>query len=158
MHFWMHVIDGVEGFRDHYYMEDIDKEFLVLAKKIHETYMVIPSDEIWPEDIMMTTLKQIEYYWDADYFKKKDDALEILASLNDLIDHAENMAALSCKLRPGDKTKQQYDESNCGYDGATVSVAPDLPLFPPWTSTIYSGLAPRRPSYRKYEASISQYD
>ena len=112
MHFWMHVIDGVEGFRDHYYMEDIDKEFLVLAKKIHETYMVIPSDEIWPEDIMMTTLKQIEYYWDADYFKKKDDALEILASLNDLIDHAENMAALSCKLRPGDKTKQQYAEFN----------------------------------------------
>ncbi|MBK8342189.1 MAG: hypothetical protein IPL12_02010 [Bacteroidetes bacterium] len=112
MHFWMHVIDGVEGFKPYYDINDIDREFLALAKKIHETYMVIPSDEIWPEDIMMTTLKQIEYYWDSEYFKKKDDALEILAALDELVDHAEDMATLSCKLKPGDKMKQQYAEFN----------------------------------------------
>jgi hypothetical protein len=112
MHFWMHVIDGIPGFKDYYDMNDIDREFLSLAKKIHETYMEIPSDEIWPEDIMMTTLKQVEYYWDADYFKKKEDAIEILDALNELIDHAEAMASMSCKLKPGDKTKQRYAEFN----------------------------------------------
>lgn len=112
MHFWMNVIDGVKIFKDYYDFNDIDREFLALTKKIHETYLVIPSDEIWPEDIVRPTLKQIEYYYESDYFKKPDDALAILDCLLQMVNHAEQMTALSCKLKPGDTTKQQYAEFN----------------------------------------------
>ena len=61
---------------------------------------------------MHTTLKQIEYYWDLGYFKKAEEALEILDQLYQLTDHAEAMAMISRKLKPGDKTKQTYSEFN----------------------------------------------
>lgn len=109
MHFWMNVIMGIPDFKAYYDENDVDRELLAVTKKIHDDYLVIPSEEIWPEDIMNTTLKQIEYYYDAEYFKKKESAINILDQLHQLVNHLEMMATLSRKLKPGDKTHQQYE-------------------------------------------------
>ncbi|HMX04857.1 MAG TPA: hypothetical protein PK511_06265 [Chitinophagales bacterium] len=112
MHFWMREIEGIDDFKPHYDPNDIDRELVTLANKIHDVYLMIPSDEIWPDDIMHTTLKQLHYYHEADYFKKKEDLEEIIAQLNHLIDHTEAMASISRKLKYGDRLKQPYQEFN----------------------------------------------
>ena len=112
MHFWMREIEGIPDFKSHYDPMDVDNALIDYAKKIYQTYLMLPSDEIWPDDIMHTTLRQIIYYWEADYFASIDDALLILDNLQQLVQHAEEMAALSCKLVPGDKSKQRYAEFN----------------------------------------------
>lgn len=112
MHFWMREIEGIPDFKKYYDPSDIPNELIHYAKKIHEVYLSLPSDEIWPDDILHTTLRQVIYYWEADYFKSSADAMEVLDALQLLIDHAEEMASLSCKLIPGDKSKQRYAEFN----------------------------------------------
>lgn len=112
MHFWMREIEGISDFKSYYDPMDVDKELVDLSKKIYDVYLELPSDEIWPDDILHTTLRQIMYYWEADYFAKVEDALAILDTLQQLVMHAEEMAANSCKLIPGDRSKQKYAEFN----------------------------------------------
>jgi len=112
MHFWMHEFENIGGFKEYYDANDVDKEIIDITKKIYEVYLMIPSDEIWPENILHSTLKQINYYWDADYFRKKSDVEELLDCLVHLVDHAEEMAACSHKMRPNDRSKQKYAEFN----------------------------------------------
>ncbi len=108
MHFWMHAINGIPGFKDFYDENDVDRDLVKLSKKIHEGYMMIPSEEIWQEDILLTSLMQLEYYVDFGYFKNHEDALNIIHDLHQLINLVEQMAECSHKLKPGDKSKQQY--------------------------------------------------
>ena len=112
MHFWMRVILGVDSFKDYYDEREIDREFLALGKNIYEDYLMIPSDEIWPEDILQTTLKQIEFYWDAGYFKTPEETIDILNHLSSMIDNVEKMAINSHKLKFDDKSMQKYAAFN----------------------------------------------
>ena len=105
MHFWMNTIMGVEDLKGSYKKEHIDPEFIDMGKQIHEYYLHTPSIEIWPDDILTTTLKQLMYYWDAGNFSSIDDAIEILDSLLIMTGHVEQMAEKSLKFSFGDKNK-----------------------------------------------------
>ncbi|MBC8047837.1 MAG: hypothetical protein H7Y00_13650 [Fimbriimonadaceae bacterium] len=106
-HFWMKVILGVEDFKSGFQKSDIDKELLLIAKKIHEGYLQIPSNEIWSYNVLDTTLQQIDFYWESGYFNTTDDAIEILDTLQLLLNDIEHMAEKSTKLI-GHKETQQH--------------------------------------------------
>ncbi|MBC8173786.1 MAG: hypothetical protein H7X71_07765 [Chitinophagales bacterium] len=98
IHFWMKVILGVEELKGNFSPADIDKDLISTAKKIHEGYMQIPSVEIWSDNILDTSLKQIEFYWESGYFNKKNDAIAILETFTTMIHDIETMAEKGTKL------------------------------------------------------------
>ncbi|MEZ5014473.1 MAG: hypothetical protein R2794_09295 [Chitinophagales bacterium] len=108
LHYWMYTILGVAGAGSYYNQQDIDRELITLAGKIYDTYLEIPSYEVWPSNILDTTLKQLQFYWDSGYFKKAGDCLEILQDLHILMQTTRMMTERNHKLAYGDKTAARY--------------------------------------------------
>ncbi len=107
MHFWMNTILGVDDLKGIYKKSDIDKDLIQKGKQIHEYYLHTPSIEIWPDDILSTTLRQLMYYWDAGNFDKPADAMEILDSLLAMINKVEKMAEKGFKFASNDKSEKE---------------------------------------------------
>lgn len=63
----------------------IPEKQLQLAKEIHDTYLQIQSNEIWTNDTIQTTIKQIEYYFESGAFKEKEDAITVLKELKVMV-------------------------------------------------------------------------
>lgn len=59
----------------------ISEKQLELTDKIHKSYLKIPSTEIWTDETINTTIKQIEYYFESGAFKEKEDAILVLQEL-----------------------------------------------------------------------------
>lgn len=65
---------------------------LKLANEIHTTYLKIPSVEIWTDDTIKTTIKQIEYYFESGAFKDKKDAIQTLVELKHMVGSIQEFA------------------------------------------------------------------
>ena len=63
----------------------IPEKQLELANNIHQTYLQIPSTEIWTDETIQTTIKQIEYYFESGAFKEKEDAIVVLQELKKMM-------------------------------------------------------------------------
>jgi hypothetical protein len=70
-----------------------------LITEIYDLYLNIPSIEIWSEDTLNSTLKQVEYYWESGLFSTKEDALQVLDDIAKMISGIEKQAAGSTKFR-----------------------------------------------------------
>jgi hypothetical protein len=55
----------------------IDKDYIELAQQLLLNYNEVQSTEIWSEDTLNSTLKQVEYYWESGFFETKEVALNI---------------------------------------------------------------------------------
>lgn len=89
----------------------ISQKMLDTVREIYELYLHIPSIEIWSEDTINSTLKQIEYYWESGMFKNKQDMLDVLDEVSQMIKRIEWQAAHSTKFHgevPGASTTQNY--------------------------------------------------
>lgn len=71
------------------------------GKNIIKCYMAIPSVEIWSEDTINSTLKQIEFYLHSGLFKQKEDCRIICECLCNLLDHIKTQAEYGVKFAPG---------------------------------------------------------
>ncbi len=82
-----------------------------LVREIYDLYLAIPSTEIWTEDTLNSTLKQVEYYWESGLFRDKQDMLDVLDEIGRMIRHIELQAAHSSKFRgevPGASSTQNF--------------------------------------------------
>lgn len=75
----------------------IDEELIAIAKKITEAYDKTESIEIWTEDTLNSTLKQIEYYWENDFFEDKQAALTICDAIESEILLLKSKAEMESK-------------------------------------------------------------
>ena len=73
--------------------EESDKANVELAKKIVEHYSQIPSTEIWNEESIQVTIRQIEFYRQSNIFANKDIVLKVYLQLEELLNHIELQAA-----------------------------------------------------------------
>jgi transcriptional regulator with XRE-family HTH domain len=97
--YWNKSILNAKGFEDKKFETiHIDKDLLQLAKDIYERYSKITSIEIWSDDTVNSTLKQIEFYWDAGAFKSKKDALIVCEDVNLMFARISKQAELNVKL------------------------------------------------------------
>ncbi|MDQ3108334.1 MAG: hypothetical protein M3R17_00425 [Bacteroidota bacterium] len=89
----------------------VSQKMLDTVKEIYELYLHIPSIEIWSEDTLNSTLKQLEYYWESGLFKNKKDMNDVLDDIAKMIKRIEWQAAHSTKFHgevPGASTTQNY--------------------------------------------------
>jgi transcriptional regulator with XRE-family HTH domain len=97
--YWVRSILDVEEYQDRKFSLDaVGDEILDLAESIYENYEGISSTEIWSDDTLNTTLKQIEFYWDSGMFKSKEDALTICTQLELILERLNKQAELGLKI------------------------------------------------------------
>lgn len=81
----------------------IDPELIAIAESVIERYSKIPSIEIWSDDTVNSTLKQIEFYWDAGIFKNKEEALLICDEVEMMLTRIKKQAESNIKFDINDK-------------------------------------------------------
>ncbi len=82
-----------------------------IAREIYDLYLEIPSIEIWSEDTLNSTLKQVEYYWESGLFKNKKDMMDILSEISQMVKRIETQATHGSKFRgevPSASSVQNY--------------------------------------------------
>lgn len=93
-YFWgRYNLNYKEYNKGQFLIDDFIPVFETVGRKIADTYLEIPSTEIWNIDCINTTLRQINFYRESKLFKSHQDLLTVLACLEKLIDHIEEQAA-----------------------------------------------------------------
>jgi hypothetical protein len=89
--------------KDVFIMETLQEKAYKIASKMTEAYNKLHSVEIWTEDSINATIRQIDYYRQSRVFPSDDHAIKVYKSLLDMIDHIERQAEAGCKFEPGGK-------------------------------------------------------
>lgn len=55
----------------------VSDDLIKMGKKIFDTYCQIPSVEIWNTDTIVSTLRQIQFFWESGLFGSKELALQV---------------------------------------------------------------------------------
>ena len=76
----------------------IPLEYIEQAKEMLNDYNKITSTEIWTEDTLNSTLKQVEYFWESGFFKNKETALRMCDHIAEEIDLLKLKAEKQSKL------------------------------------------------------------
>ncbi len=97
--YWNKSILNAPGFEDKKFdTVHIDTDLLQIAKDIYNMYAQVNSIEIWSDDTVNSTLKQVEFYWDAGAFSSKEDALKVCEELNMLLVRIQKQAEMNVKF------------------------------------------------------------
>lgn len=111
--FWMKTILHYPAYSKSVFNASIMAENLIqTGEKILETYNKIPSTEIWNVENVDTTLRQIEYYHEANVFESKHDIEKIYECLEKAIDHVELQAESGFKISQPGKSPQKGAQLN----------------------------------------------
>lgn len=100
MFFWQRAVlslPSVEGKK--FSVTGIKPESAEMCKRIADTYMQIPSTEIWHQDVISSNLNLIEFGWESGMFATKEDALIICKKLSEMMDLVEKQSEKSSKFR-----------------------------------------------------------
>lgn len=73
-----------------------------MAKKIVDVYLKVPTTEIWNLESINSTIRQIEFYREANMFETEDEVKKVYLGLLRLLNHLEQQAETGLKFRPGD--------------------------------------------------------
>jgi hypothetical protein len=92
-----------------YTIDAIPKEILAEAAKAWEIYSSIPSTEIWSDEVINGTLKQIEFYHECDYFAQRNMAAQLYDHLINFIHQIKEEAAEGKKSEGGAFTLYQNE-------------------------------------------------
>jgi len=108
--YWQRSVLNVPEYQNKKYSLDIiPPKLLQIAAEIHETYKHVPSVEIWTDNTIMTTVKQIEFYFESGAFKNKEDALLVLEHLHKMTENLSEYCEHQCKLPGGEENFKLYN-------------------------------------------------
>lgn len=108
--YWMKSIIGLKDLQTQSFeFDNINPELSDISDKIADTYSLINSTEIWTDETISSTLKQIKFYWDAGFFNQTETAMSIIDELQQLIQQLQKQAEFGKKInRKGNMTAQDY--------------------------------------------------
>jgi hypothetical protein len=104
---------GLEGKK--FDPKSIPAELLERVQAIYEHYISIPSIEIWSEDTLNSTIKQVEYYWESGLFPTKEEAVAVLNDIESMVNDIARQAERGCKFKgdaPPANAQQNYTVYN----------------------------------------------
>lgn len=100
--FWKRTLIGYpELARQQFTGEEPDGEVTATAKKIIELYDQVPSTEIWNEESVHISIRQIEFYRQSSVFANKHVLLKVYLQLEELLNHIELQAEAGKKFLYG---------------------------------------------------------
>ncbi len=101
--------------------EKIDKKVLMIGIEAHNIYNSIPTTEIYSNETLRGTLRQIQYYYEAHLFEDPSYSLELLDNLLDLIKHLKAQAEIGRKFAFGNEAPNAGNKFDMYYNETFVS-------------------------------------
>ena len=96
--YWLKCIVNYEEFAHKKFdISLIDNRMIELTQKMLTYYNQTTSIEIWSEDTINSTLKQLEYFWENDFFVDKEQALQMCTHFESILLNLKQQAQNSCK-------------------------------------------------------------
>ncbi|WP_221392082.1 helix-turn-helix domain-containing protein [Dyadobacter sp. NIV53] len=100
--FWQKSILQYEEKRgEKFEIAQIDAGCKRLSEKIVETYNKIPTIEIWNAESINSTIRQIEFYRDAEMFYSKKELFLLWDMMEELVNHLERQSEYGVKFAYG---------------------------------------------------------
>ncbi|MBS1603038.1 MAG: helix-turn-helix transcriptional regulator [Bacteroidetes bacterium] len=104
--FWMKTILQYPLFsRQRFAVDDFIGPRIQTFNRIVGEYNRLPSLEIWDEDSIHATIRQIQYYKETKEFASVQEMEKVYECLHRTVDHIEAQAELGCKFSPGEHAK-----------------------------------------------------
>lgn len=86
MFFWMKSILGYKKYEgENYNPELIPAALLELGKRIHEKFLCLSRMELWSDDTIHASLRQIEFYYDCGFFSSANQAQALCDELSEIL-------------------------------------------------------------------------
>lgn len=99
MFYWMKALMGVKSLEGQKFSPNlIPADMQKLGVNVLNKYRKVPSVEIWSDDLLFPTLKQIEYSWDSGWFESAESAIAVCEDMREMLRNALHMAELGSKL------------------------------------------------------------
>ena len=96
--FWLKTILQDSNYLDKSFdFNAVPEKLITLGRRIWEKYMDLPSIEIWNEETIYITLKQMEFYFDSGIMDKAQ-TLQLCDVYTELIEHIQSEAELGRKF------------------------------------------------------------
>lgn len=109
MFYWMRALMGVKSLENKKFDPNlISSELQRVGSNVYSKYKKVPSTEIWSDDLLFPTLKQIEYSWDSGWFANQETAIAVCENLREMLINARAMAETGSKVQTGDDRPQNY--------------------------------------------------
>ena len=100
--FWMKTLIGYPEYEAaQFSFTSVSKDLLALAERVWAKYSSLHTVEIWNEEAVYDTLKQIEFYLECGFFRNKEDALTLCDHLVLLLGEIKDEAAAGKKSEGG---------------------------------------------------------
>lgn len=80
----------------------------------------LDTTELWNIETVNSTIRQIDFYKDAGFFKSKDDVWQVYDSFEKLMMHIEQQAALGYKFDQGDPAKKPLGKFSLYFNEVTI--------------------------------------
>lgn len=97
--YWLKLVMTAPSFEGKKFdLSIILPELSELGRKIYDEYMVMPSVEIWTESTVLSTVKQIEYCWEAGQFFNSKDAVSVCAQFVQELELIQKQAEFNSKI------------------------------------------------------------
>lgn len=102
VYFWSKAVMGITALKNVTYGDyTVPASITDAASRGLKLYNSIPCTEVWNDNTIEGTLKQIEFYWETGVFPTKTDALNVCSETIAMLDHIEEQAASGGKFMPG---------------------------------------------------------
>lgn len=103
--FWANSANQTERAFDSSFLTD---DILRISKELHQSYLEIPSTEIWSKDTVTGTIEQIRYAYEAGHITDKDLAIKIVEQVRYCLTDMNMYAIGSKKTIDPDHTFNWY--------------------------------------------------
>ncbi|MBL7811057.1 MAG: hypothetical protein JNL57_02440 [Bacteroidetes bacterium] len=93
----------------------IPEHWFVLMREIAESFVHLNTTEIWNEDSLKSTIRQVRYYWEAGFIREKETALAVCSDLVKIIELLRSQCENGYKRSPGSgqQTTTTYELYTC---------------------------------------------
>jgi hypothetical protein len=83
-------------------------DLLAAAEELLKAYESVTSHEIWTEESINSTLRQMEYFAESGQFQRKEQALKVIEEFKEMFENLQKMAETSSK-NESDRNFQMYN-------------------------------------------------
>lgn len=99
--YWSKAVLNSEFFQGKKFNSNIiPQEIIDINKKTYKAYSQINSIEIWTEETLISTLKQVEFFWESDLFEDTAQALLVTEEIRQMMDELKMNCENSYKNDP----------------------------------------------------------
>jgi len=120
-YFWMKTIFHFPEFNNQKFRMDIyPDELFSMGRKALEIYNQWSLVEFWNVESINSTIRQIDYYRDAQMFESSEDIVKIYDAFEKLIGHLQTQAALGYTYNYDDPEKKRISDYEVYYNEVII--------------------------------------